>query len=174
MKKIAIIGSGGAGKSTLARKLGKLLDQEVSHLDAMFWKANWVSVPKEEQIRVQSELVQQDKWIIDGNYGGTMDIRLHAADTIVYLDFPRLLCMYRAVKRAIQYRNRARPDMGPDCREKVDLPFLKWIWEYPKTRKPEILSKIQQLSGEKQVIILKSPGEADRFLKRLGKDKEIG
>ncbi|SFF03292.1 Adenylate kinase [Paenibacillus catalpae] len=169
MKRIAIIGSGGAGKSTLARKLGQVLDLEVSHLDAMFWKPNWVGVPREEQIMVQNELVDRKEWIIDGNYGGTLDIRLNAADTIIFLDYPRILCMYRAIKRSIQYRNKTRPDMGVDCKEKIDLQFMKWIWEYPKTGKPAVLSKLQQLSNDKQVVILKSPGEARRYLERLGK-----
>ncbi|WP_201003613.1 DNA topology modulation protein [Paenibacillus glycanilyticus] len=169
MKRIAIIGSGGAGKSTLARKLGQALNREVSHLDALFWKPNWVGVPRQEQIIVQTELVKQEEWIIDGNYGGTLDIRLHAADTIIYLDYPRLLCMYRAIKRSVQYRNKTRPDMGAGCKEKVDLRFLKWIWEYPKTTRPDILSRLQQLSDEKQVVILKSPSEAKRFLMNLRK-----
>ncbi|GMK46287.1 topology modulation protein [Paenibacillus glycanilyticus] len=171
MKRIAIIGSGGAGKSTLARKLGQALNREVSHLDALFWKPNWVGVPRQEQIIIQTELVKQEEWIIDGNYGGTLDIRLHAADTIIYLDYPRLLCMYRAIKRSVQYRNKTRPDMGAGCKEKVDLRFLKWIWEYPKTTRPDILSRLQQLSDEKQVVILKSPSEAKRFLNNLGKER---
>ncbi|TCN01688.1 adenylate kinase family enzyme [Paenibacillus sp. BK033] len=172
MKRIAIIGSGGAGKSTMARKLGQALNREVTHLDALFWKPNWVGVPRQEQMIVQNELVKREDWIIDGNYGGTLDIRLNAADTIIFLDFPRLLCLYRAIKRSIRYRNKTRPDMGPGCKEKIDLPFLKWIWEYPNTRRPEIMSKLQQLSGEKKVVILKSPGEAKRFLNSLGKNKE--
>ncbi|NIK67648.1 DNA topology modulation protein [Paenibacillus sp. BK720] len=172
MKRIVIIGSGGAGKSTMARKLGQALNREVTHLDALFWKPNWVVVPRQEQMIVQNELVKREDWIIDGNYGGTLDIRLNAADTIIFLDFPRLLCLYRAVKRSIRYRNKTRPDMGPGCKEKIDLPFLKWIWEYPNTRRPEIMSKLQQLSGEKKVVILKSPGEAKRFLNSLGKNKE--
>ncbi|GLX69050.1 DNA topology modulation protein [Paenibacillus glycanilyticus] len=167
MNRIAIIGSGGAGKSTLARKLGLQLHQEVSHLDALFWKPNWVAAPKSEQITVQTELVKQDRWIIDGNYGGTLDIRLNAADTIIFLDYPRILCLYRALKRVFQYRRRTRPDMGPGCKEKVDLPFLKWIWNFPRTTKPGIVSKLEQLSGEKRILVFRSPGEVNWFLKKL-------
>lgn len=84
MKKIAIIGSGGSGKSTLARDLGEILYIEVLHLDSLFWKPNWVGVPKVEQKKVQHELIKREEWIIDGNYGGTIDIRLNAADTIIF------------------------------------------------------------------------------------------
>src|SRR5690242_17455985 len=96
MKKIILIGSGGSGKSTLARQLGNKLNIKVHHLDALFWKPNWEGVPREEQIAVQNNLIKDEKWIIDGNYGGTMDIRLNAADTIIFLDIHRTICIYRA------------------------------------------------------------------------------
>ncbi len=87
MKKIVLIGSGGAGKSTLARQLGEVLKINVYHLDALFWKPNWVGVPKDDQRNIQNKLVEKEEWIIDGNYGGTMEIRLNAADTIIFLIF---------------------------------------------------------------------------------------
>ena len=95
-EKVILIGSGGSGKSTLARQLGNKLNIKVHHLDALFWKPNWEGVPKEEQRTVQNELVKEDEWIIDGNYGGTMDIRMNAADTIIFLDIHRTICAYRA------------------------------------------------------------------------------
>ncbi|PGT19687.1 MULTISPECIES: DNA topology modulation protein [Bacillus cereus group] len=164
MKKIILIGSGGSGKSTLAKQLGNKLNIKVYHLDALFWKPNWQGVPRDEQITVQNNLVKGEKWIIDGNYGGTMDIRLKAADTIIFLDIHRTICVYRAFKRMIQYRNKTRPDMGAGCEERFDLQFFKWIWEYPKTKRPAILTKLDQLSKNKKVIILKSPNEVQRFL----------
>jgi len=167
MKKIVIIGSGGSGKSTFAKSLGGILESDVHHLDALFWKPNWVGVPREKQKKIQNELVKQEEWIIDGNYGGTMDIRLNAADTIIFLDIPRIVCAYRVLKRMIQYRNMTRPDMGEGCEERFDLNFIKWIWEYPKTKRPNILDRLQQLSNDKNVIILKSPKDVKRFLGKV-------
>ncbi|MCA1322327.1 DNA topology modulation protein [Bacillus tianshenii] len=164
MKKVVLIGSGGSGKSTLARHLGEKLKIKVYHLDALFWKPNWVGVPKDKQSDIQNDLVKKEKWIIDGNYGGTMEIRLNAADTIIFLDLHRTICVYRALKRMLQYRNKIRPDMGEGCEERFDLDFIKWIWDYPKTKRPEILKKLEQLSKEKQVIIIKSPKEVQQFL----------
>ncbi|NEY74216.1 DNA topology modulation protein, partial [Bacillus mesophilus] len=120
MKKVVLIGSGGSGKSTLARQLGEKLKINVYHLDALFWKPNWVGVLKDEQRKVQNDLVNKEEWIIDGNYGGTMDIRLNAADTIILLDINRTICVYRAFKRMMQYRNKTRPDMGEGCEERID------------------------------------------------------
>jgi adenylate kinase family enzyme len=167
MKKIVLIGSGGSGKSTLARQLGEKLKIKVYHLDALFWKPNWVGVPKDEQRKVQTDLVKKEEWIIDGNYGGTMEIRLNAADTIIFLDIQRTICVYRAFKRMLQYRNKTRPDMGNGNKERFDLDFLKWIWDYPKTKRPNILKRLEQLSEDKQVIILKSPKEVQQFSDKI-------
>lgn len=167
MKKIAIIGSGGSGKSTLARRLGEFLKIEVFHLDALFWKPGWIGTSKDEQKLIQSELVEHENWIFDGNYSGTMDIRLNNADTIIFLDMPRTICAYRVIKRRLQYRNKTRPDMGEGCEEKLDLEFLKWLWEYPKTKKPVIMKKLESLSIEKEIIILTNPSEVEQFLNRI-------
>ena len=167
MKKIILIGSGGAGKSTLARQLGAALQIEVIHLDALFWKPNWTPVQREKQVEIQKELVNKEEWIIDGNYGGTIDIRLQAADTIIFLDIPRTICVYRAFKRMIQYRNKTRPDMGKDCNERLDINFLKWIWQYPKTKRPDIVKKLEGLSTEKQIIILQTPKQIQQFIENI-------
>ncbi|MFJ7933331.1 DNA topology modulation protein [Sporosarcina sp. NPDC096371] len=167
MKKIALIGSGGSGKSTLARRLGKKLNIEVYHLDALFWKPNWTPTPKDEQRKVQNELVKKDKWIIDGNYNGTMDIRLNAVDTIIFVDINRVICIYRIVKRMIRYWGKSRPDMAEGVNERLDFDFLKWVWDYPKTKKPVVLKKLEQLPNDKQVIILTSPREVQLFLDRV-------
>ncbi|TXR98488.1 DNA topology modulation protein [Bacillus sp. SH7-1] len=167
MKKIILIGSGGSGKSTLAKELGNKLNIKVHHLDALFWKPNWEGVPKEEQRVVQNELVKGEKWIIDGNYGGTMDIRMNAADTIIFLDIHRTICVCRAFKRVVQYRNKTRPDMGAGCEERFDLQFFKWIWEYPNVKRPTIIKELEQLPEEKKVIVLKSSSEVRKFLQRI-------
>ena len=164
MKKIALIGSGGSGKSTLARRLGGKLNIEVYYLDALFWKPNWTPTSKEEQRKVQNELVKREEWIIDGNYNGTMDIRLNAVDTIIFVDISRVICIYRVLKRMIQYRGKSRPDMAEGVNERLDFDFLKWVWDYPKTKKPVVLKKLKQLPNDKKVIILKSPREVQLFL----------
>ncbi|MFP7478529.1 DNA topology modulation protein [Terribacillus saccharophilus] len=164
MNRIALIGSGGAGKSTLAMELGKILGIEVWHLDAILWKPNWVLTPREEQKQIQSQLVSKGSWIIDGNYQSTLDMRLEQADTIIFLDMPRTLCLYRVLKRRLMYHNRSRPDMQKDCKEKIDWQFLKWIWDFPKRRRPQMQHKLADLTMDKQIITLKSPKEVKRFL----------
>ncbi len=100
MQRVAIIGSCGAGKTTLAKSLGERLDLPVIHLDAHYWQPGWQATDADEWQKIQQKLVKGDRWIIDGNYGSTMDIRLTAADTIVWLDFSRYLCLWRVFKRS--------------------------------------------------------------------------
>lgn len=95
MEKIAIIVAGGTGKSTLARELGEILKLPVYHLDTLYWKPGWVSTPTEEWEQVMVNLVSKDKWIIDGNYGKSIDIRLKKADTVIFLDYPTYISLFR-------------------------------------------------------------------------------
>jgi adenylate kinase family enzyme len=169
MKRILIIGSGGAGKSTLARCLGDATGLEVIHLDKLHWKPNWTSPPKDEWRETVAEALKKDQWIMDGNFGGTMEMRLAACDTVIYLDFPRTICVYRALKRALTYYNKTRPDMGEGCNERLDFEFLHWVWNFPKTTKPVIEERLKRLADGKKIIRLRSPREVEDFLSKISR-----
>lgn len=173
MKRISIVGSGGAGKSTFAHQLGSFLHLPVIHLDALYWQPHWVATPEDEWRESQQRLVQQDQWIIDGNYTSTLDIRFAVADTIIFLDFPRLLCLYRAVKRRIQFAGKTRPDMAEGCPERIDREFFLWIWNYPKNGRVRVLKKIEQYREGRQVIILRSSQQAQQFLSAIKNEKNL-
>lgn len=165
MERVAIIGPGGAGKSTLARQLGAITGVPVIHLDREHWKPGRVETPAAEWEERVRELAAAERWIIDGNYGGTLDVLLDRADTVVFLDFGRFRCLRGAIARRLRYRNRSRPDMADGCAERLDGAFLKWIWTYRKTRHPGVL----RLLGEavvrgKRVVMLRDDGAAARFL----------
>ena len=164
MKRVLVIGSGGSGKSTFARRLGKLLDIEVKHLDSFYWRAGWTKPAEEDWLRTVADLVSGDSWIIDGNFGGTLELRVRHCDTIVFLDMSRLLCLWRVVKRRLIYHNRSRPDMSEGCNEKIDLEFLGWIWSYTNRSRPKIVRLLQEHSASKRVVWLRSDNEVKRFL----------
>ena len=167
MKRIMVIGSGGAGKSTLARQLGERLHLDVYHLDALMWRPGWVMAPREERIDIQQQLVKKDQWIIDGNFGNTLDLRLQAADIVIFIDLPRIVCVYRVLKRAIRYRGTTRPDMGASCEEKLDFAFLKWVWNFPDIQRLQLLQQIQQHPTQPHLIHLKSSRAVRNYLQSI-------
>lgn len=164
MRRILVIGSGGAGKSTFSRRLSDLLGIEVIHLDKEHWKAGWVEPPKDVWRKKVEELVGGDAWIMDGNFSGTLDVRLAACDTVIFLDLPRALCIWRVLKRVATYRGSHRPDMAEGCHEKLDLSFLLWIWNYPSRTKPKVLGLIEEHSQGKRIVHLRSREAVEKFL----------
>ena len=164
MKRIAIIGSCGAGKSTLARSLGKKLDLPVIHLDSYYWHSNWIETPTNDWYILHRKLLKGDRWIIDGNYSRTMDRRIEAADTIIWLDFSRNLCLWRIIKRYLQYMGKVREDMADGCKERLTWEFLLYVYNYPIQKRPEILSKLKQYQNTKTIIILENPHQVKTFL----------
>ncbi len=168
MQRILILGSSGSGKSTLARQLGNSLNLPIVHLDQHFWHSGWVETPMKQWQPIVNSLIQQERWILDGNYRRTLDARLQAADTAVFLDLPAWLCMYRAIKRRIQYINQPRPDIAQGCQERLFDPkfpyFLSHIWQYSKRARPDVQTKLQNLAPEKRVIWLQSTAQVKAFL----------
>ena len=169
MKKIIIIGSGGAGKSTLARRLGAITGSTVIHLDKVYWQPNWNEPNKSEWQKTVEEMLADDAWIMDGNFGGTLAMRIEASDTVILLDLPRTVCLYRVLKRFATYRNKTRPDMADGCHEKIDLEFLMWIWNYPNKNKPKVEKLLQPFQDSKTIIRLKSTKAVENFLVNYSK-----
>lgn len=167
MKRIAIVGSSGAGKSTFARQLGAILDIPVTHLDAFYWQPGWIATPRSQWNEIMERLIEPERWIIDGNYSSTMEQRMSAADTIIMLDFPRLLCLYRAFKRRFQFAGKSRPDMAEGCPERIDWNHFKWIWSYPYKGRVIALKAIESYAKGREVVILRSPVEVSRFLNNV-------
>ena len=164
MRKVIVIGPGGSGKSTLAIRIGERTGLPVIHLDALYWKAGWVATPKDDWLRLVSELLERDAWVIDGNYGGTMETRMRAADTIVFLDLPTRVCLWGIVQRRLRFHRRRRPDMADGCDERLTGQFVQWVWSYRRRRRPGILRALDALAVEKRVIVLRSRREMARFI----------
>lgn len=122
MQRIMIIGSSGSGKTALSQLLSKKFNLPLYHLDLFFWKPNWVPTPDEEWKAFIKKLVKEDKWILDGNFTSTLDLRIQHADTIIFIDLPRALRLYRVVKRRLM-KNRERPD-------KTNIVKSSWIGNY--------------------------------------------
>ena len=167
MERVIIIGCGGAGKSTLARKLGEKTGLPVVHLDRIWWEpGNWQHISQEEFARRLAPELQKPRWILDGNFNRTIETRLEACDTVIYLDYPRLVCVKNWLGRVIRNWGKARPDMGEDCAEWIDPDFVKWIWNFNKKNRARYYELLNNAEGKK-VVILKSRRQTKRFLEAL-------
>lgn len=168
MQRILVIGPGGAGKSTLSKQLGAVLGIPVMHLDSMYWKPGWVESDKAEWAGTVRDIVSQPRWVMDGNYSGTLAERVEAADTVIFLEPPRLLCMWRVCMRRWKYNGVSRPDMAPGCPEQVNVEFLSWIWNYQKRSRPKVLSILDRHRSSKNIVHLRSRDEISGFIASLG------
>lgn len=164
MQRVAVVGPGGAGKSTFARGLGERTGLPVIHLDRHFWKPGWEPSPTDEWISTQRCLVSADRWIADGNYGGTFDIRFRRADTVIVLAPPRRSCVAGVVRRWAT--NRGRPVQAPDCRERLTGEFLRWVWRWHEDSRPR-LDRALDRHPHLDVIELTSHRRANGFLQEL-------
>ncbi|WP_284140080.1 topology modulation protein [Virgibacillus sp. LDC-1] len=171
MEKIMVLGvSSGVGKSTFARKLGEIINVDVYHLDRLFWKPGWKQATIEQFSTAQKNIIYHNKqWIIEGNYSNTYEIRAQYADTIVYLELPRYICLYRVLKRWLKNRGKTRPDVGEGCPEKMDWDFIKFIWTTYYRRKKKMRERFQlfQAQDARNVYFLKGKKQIHSFLKEL-------
>ena len=170
MKRIAIVGSGGAGKSTLSCKLSEILKIPVYHLDIFFWKPGWEMTDMIQWHEINEELINKDYWIIDGNFKSTMAERIKASDMIIFLDISRIRCLVNAWKRFFKYMNKRRADLAQGCFEKIDFQYYKWIWGYRKRSKPYTMQYINTYGKGKETFILKSGKEIKIFIENLEKN----
>lgn len=173
MNRILIIGSGGAGKSTFARELGALLDIPVVHLDQLYWKPAWEKPSESDWLATIDAEIARPRWVMDGNFGGTLPRRLARCDTVVLLDISRWICLWRVAKRFVRYHGRHRPEMTPGCHERFDLGFIRWIWNYPSKSKPAKIALLSATGPDQRVVILASTAEVRAFLRETKRELEL-
>jgi adenylate kinase family enzyme len=154
MKRVVILGPGASGKSTLARQLGGITGLPVIELDKVFWQPGLVATPRDLWVSKQQTLVQTDAWIMEGDLGrhDAVEVRLRAADAIIFLDFSLTRCALRAIRRS-----RERPDF--------------WLWQlrYRRRSRPFLMAAIGQYSLGAKLHVLHNPGEVRRFLTEVAR-----
>ena len=158
---ILIIGCPGSGKSTLARKLQELTGLPLVHLDLLYWNADRTTVPKEIFLKRLDKALKKDRWIIDGNYLSTMELRLARCDRVIFLDLPTQVCLEGVRSRM----GKERPDM-PWIEIEEDPEFLSFIKDFQEKSRPVIRSLLERYPNVEQ-IILTSREETERYLASL-------
>jgi len=165
MRRVAVIGPGGAGKSTFARRLGERTGLPVIHLDELYWRPGWVATPDDEWRETVTRLAAGDEWILDGNYSRTLDVRARAADTVLLFDYAPLGNLARALRRSLS--NYGKEMQAPGCPEHFDLEFLRWILNYRTRSRPRVLQHLEACGPDVDVRVLRRPRDARRFLAAL-------
>lgn len=161
MKKVIVIGCPGSGKSWFSRALHDKTGIPLYHLDLMYWRADRTTVDKvvfRERLR---STIEKEEWIIDGNYGSTMEMRMEACDTVFFLDYPVEVCLSGMEER----RGKPRPDM-PWVETEGDEEFIAFIKNYSTDSRPQVMELLGRYS-DKNIVIFKTRAEADAFLKTM-------
>lgn len=163
MKKVIVIGCPGSGKSTFSRALHNATGIPIYHLDMMNWNVDRTIVPKEIFKERLYQTIEKESWIIDGNYGSTMEIRLKACDTVFFLDYPLEGC----IKGVSSRKGKQRTDMPwVELLEEEDSEFIEFIKSYNSVNKPIVMDLLNKYE-EKDIFIFKSRDEADEYLSKI-------
>ena len=160
MQRIVVIGCPGSGKSTLSRELHSKTGIPLFHLDMMYWNADKTTVEKRIFLERLYSVLEKDEWIIDGNYTSTMELRIAACDTVLFLDYPLDICLAGIRER----RGKPRSDM-PWIETEEDAEFIEFIKSYNEKQKPKVLDLLQKYI-DKNIVILKCREQANAFLNK--------
>ncbi|ASU79137.1 topology modulation protein [Actinopolyspora erythraea] len=164
MRKIAICGCGGSGKSAIARQLSDRLELPVTHLDMVYYDEQWNPLSHDEFAAVQRRLVSEDRWILDGNYAGTMPIRLAAADVVIFLDIHPLVCLWGILQR--RRHHRGSDELSRHLRGNLNWGFVKYILSYRTTMRPKVRTLLEE-HATGNVIVLTSRRAARRYVETV-------
>ncbi|MQA94958.1 MAG: topology modulation protein [Streptosporangiales bacterium] len=165
MKKVAVVGSCGSGKSYLARALGEILDAPVIHLDAIYYNEAWNELPMERFAEIQRELVAGPSWVIDGNYNATLPIRLGTCDTVVLMDVSSTAALYGLLSRRIRH---GAGHKGDGVHNRIHGGVLRYTATYRRRMRPRVLAKIERFAEHADVVLLTGRRRARWWLRRVG------
>jgi len=161
--RIAIIGCGGSGKSTVARQLAAALDLPLTHLDAIYYDESWNPLRQDEFAAKQERLVAGGRWVIEGNYASTLPVRLSAADTLIFLDIPAATCLWGIAERRWRYRGGQHHDVG--VFDRITWSFVKYILGYRASMRPRVQALVAEHGTHLDVITLTSRRAANQFVR---------
>jgi adenylate kinase family enzyme len=172
MQRILVIGSPGAGKSTLASRLAGRLNLPLIHLDREYFGPGWTMPAKEQWRERVKALAARPAWVMDGNYASTFDLRVPRATAVIWLDLPRWQCSLSVLWRVATNYGRPRPDLGTAGPERFDWSFMRWIWSYPQKMRPKTIRMLERLRPDQGVYVLRSRSDIPALEAALSTLKE--
>ena len=167
MKRVMIIGQPGAGKSVFARQLGQKTGLPVVHIDKIHWKSGWVERTGAEKDEMCSAVHARDSRIFEGGRSSTWAERLDRADTLIWLDIPLWLRVWRVFKRTVRYYGQSRPDLPKDCPERFNWEFCAWIWNTRNTSRNLMKRTFDDAPKSKDCLQIRSKRTAHLYLNSI-------
>jgi adenylate kinase family enzyme len=167
LQRVLVIGISGAGKSTFAQALAQRTGLPLVHLDKEFWQPGWVETPRSEWRARVAELVAGERWIKEGNYASSLDLRLPRANTVVWFDYPAARCLVRVLRRVAATHGQVRADMAPGCPEQLDWGFLGYVARFNRVERPKVVAALGRYGGHLDPVVFRRDADAEQFLARL-------
>jgi adenylate kinase family enzyme len=159
MKKVIVIGCPGSGKSTFSVALRRATGLPLFHLDMMYWNADKTAVERTVFLERMNETLGRSEWIIDGDYRSTMEQRMQACDTVIFLDYPPQVCLDGIRER----HGKARSDMPWVESGEEDAEFVEAVKNYNLQRRPQVMELLAKYS-DKDIFVFENRDEAAEFL----------
>ncbi len=164
--RISVVGSSGAGKTTLSRAIGRRFGLTHLSMDKeFFWLPGWLARERAEQRQMIAAAIQHDRWIMDGSNPSSFDLRLPRTDLVIWVRISRFTCIWSVLKRVAKSYGKTRPDMAPGCAEQwPDLEFLSYIWNFEKRHAPVFLRNFELYGPQVPIFQVKSRAQARQLL----------
>ena len=169
MKKIAVFGKPGSGKSTLSKNLAAATGIKLHQLDSIVYKSNGETVERKTYDRQHADILSSNSWIIDG-FGpvDSFNLRLEAADTLIYIDLPYVISYWFATKRLLKGLFVA-PEGWPDGSSvfKGTMESYKVLKLCPKFWNDTFMQRLEAMSDKKSLHVIRSVSELNSFVDKL-------
>ena len=166
MQRVLVMGCSGSGKSTFGRALAGKLGLPFVSLDQLFWQPGWREPNMQDFTAKVTHAAEGPAWVIDGNYTryGAGELRRERADTIVWFDLPRWVCMLSVIARSVKSYGVVRPEMAPGCPERFDWTFWHYVWTYRDVQRPKLVTYFSELRPDQDLVTFTSRAQTASFL----------
>jgi adenylate kinase family enzyme len=168
MRRVLVMGCSGSGKSTFGRQLADKLRLPFVSIDQIHWQPGWREPAPQEFNAKMTREAEKPAWVMDGNYtrNGAGELRRARADTVLWFDLPRWVCMLGIIRRSATSYGQVRPEMALGCPEKFDWEFWRYVWTYRAVQRPKLLTYFSALSADQRLVTFTARAQAAEFLAR--------